>query len=431
MTVSDRHPFTGRAKHCLCWIEEPFSSRLLFLGKQNLKLALHQIVARPFIRPRFCPGHLLQGIGSPRLGTVPAAQIEFTAATADLPDSTRWRLLQRTLADLQSVSHSRSEKEKTDTRGTSRNIRKDGKMRNSRHCIKAGKCDTLSFCERFQIMRRSLIVMVVLSVSIILTGCTHVQLRRITLNQETTLTDLQFKQVMDNLAMFVHNPATLPYFALSSSGTSQVADTEGPATGSLAWSPTSGTVGFGATRQLTEGWGLAPIMDPDKLDRMRCAYQAVIGIPNVNCDDCLKKLQDFFGPNVNLAERLPKGWFGSGKKKDAPRNACYVGQYCGTFVWVLPEGIDGLTRFTLTILDLATGSPPPPPLPVTVVTTRDKDGNVMKTETTETKSVYGAGVYGAGVYGAGVYGGMAPGVPRFRDIPRIPAVPTYVPSIPR
>lgn len=53
-------PLTGRAKHCFCWIQEPFGSGLRFLGKQNLKLALHQIVARPFIRPRLCPGHLLQ-----------------------------------------------------------------------------------------------------------------------------------------------------------------------------------------------------------------------------------------------------------------------------------------------------------------------------------------------------------------------------------
>lgn len=259
--------------------------------------------------------------------------------------------------------------------------------------------------------------MTALNAGIILVGCTHVQLRRITLNQENTLTDLQFKQVMDNLAMFVHNPGTLPYFALSSSGTSQVSDTEGPVTGGLAWSPTTGNVGVSASRQLTEGWGLAPIMDPDRLDRMRCAYQAIIGIPNVNCDDCLKKLQDFFGPNVNLAERLPRGWFGAGKKKDVPHNACYVGHYCDTFVWVLPDGIDGLTRFTLTILDLATGTTPT----ITVVTTKDAEGKVIKTEITETKSAYGVSVYG----------GMVPGAPRFRDIPRIPAVPTYVPTIPR
>jgi hypothetical protein len=51
---------------------------------------------------------------------------------------------------------------------------------------------------------------------------------------------------------------------------------------------------------------------------------------------------------------LKPGWFFVGRKKDVPRNACYVGRYCDTYVWVPPENVELLTRLTLAILDIHT-----------------------------------------------------------------------------
>ena len=51
---------------------------------------------------------------------------------------------------------------------------------------------------------------------------------------------------------------------------------------------------------------------------------------------------------------LKPGWFGVGRKRDVPKDACYVGCYCNTYVWVPPENVDLLTRFTLAILDIHT-----------------------------------------------------------------------------
>ena len=48
------------------------------------------------------------------------------------------------------------------------------------------------------------------------------------------------------------------------------------------------------------------------------------------------------------------GWFVVGTKKDVPRHACYVGRYCDTYIWVPPENLEMLTRFTLAILDIHT-----------------------------------------------------------------------------
>lgn len=51
---------------------------------------------------------------------------------------------------------------------------------------------------------------------------------------------------------------------------------------------------------------------------------------------------------------LKPGWFGVGPKGDVPKNAAYVGQYGKTFVWVMPDHVESLTRMTLAILDIHT-----------------------------------------------------------------------------
>jgi hypothetical protein len=48
------------------------------------------------------------------------------------------------------------------------------------------------------------------------------------------------------------------------------------------------------------------------------------------------------------------GWFSVGRKKDVPRDACYVGCYRDLYAWVIPDGTRDLADFTLKILDLST-----------------------------------------------------------------------------
>jgi hypothetical protein len=47
------------------------------------------------------------------------------------------------------------------------------------------------------------------------------------------------------------------------------------------------------------------------------------------------------------------GWFHVGRKRDVPKDACYVGKYRDRYVWVCPEGREQLTEFTLTVLKLS------------------------------------------------------------------------------
>ena len=53
-------------------------------------------------------------------------------------------------------------------------------------------------------------------------------------------------------------------------------------------------------------------------------------------------------------EGLNHGWLGVGKKRDVPKNAMFKAEYGRTFVWVMPDHTEALTRFTFAILDIHT-----------------------------------------------------------------------------
>jgi hypothetical protein len=47
---------------------------------------------------------------------------------------------------------------------------------------------------------------------------------------------------------------------------------------------------------------------------------------------------------------ITPGWFYAGTKHDVPRNACYVGCYKDRYAWVMPDGLQQLSQFTVKIL---------------------------------------------------------------------------------
>jgi hypothetical protein len=146
---------------------------------------------------------------------------------------------------------------------------------------------------------------------------------------------------------------------------------------------------FTASRAVTENWSLTPITDGDNLRRLRCAYRLlVLGEATPNYEFCVKQMKEFFaGEEAALADYYPpRGWYGVGGKKDVPRDACYVGCHCGTYVWVLPGGINDLALFTMGALDLATGKLRTPQR--TVVRTYKgelKPENLVETKVTTTE----------------------------------------------
>jgi hypothetical protein len=240
----------------------------------------------------------------------------------------------------------------------------------------------------------------------LLSGCaTHSSLRRHTIATNLTVADLYYGQVLDNLARFNHNPAAMPSFSVVSAGTVNVEDVHG-ANLAPVYSPTltqslqgggalpilSILFGLSGQRSLTENWSTAPVNDSDNLRRMRCAFQLAVGAEEGDCDRCKARLQGFFLGSTETYEcLLPTGWYEVGCEEDVPENACYVGNYCDTYVWVTPDGLDGLTRFTITILDIATGEIHAPQRTV-VKTYKGKavEENLETTQVTSTETDFDA-----------------------------------------
>ena len=96
----------------------------------------------------------------------------------------------------------------------------------------------------------------------------------------STLNQIQFQQVVDNLAMFKHNASSLPAQVRVQSGTVQVADQVSPSF-SLTWpanvQATRGA-GVSAARQWTEKWDVVPVTDPNDLRRLRALYRWAVGV---------------------------------------------------------------------------------------------------------------------------------------------------------
>lgn len=202
------------------------------------------------------------------------------------------------------------------------------------------------------------------------TGCaTHLKLQRDTVATNLSVADMYYQQVLTNVARFSVNPATLPSFSVIEAGTVNVQDLCGGGV-SPTYSPTltRALQGNGALpilsilfasnvqRSVTENWSTQPVTDSDNLRRMRCAFQLLVGMETSECDQCEKRLKSFFVGSTETHEcMLPRGWYCLGCKDDVPECAAYVANYGEVYAWVMPDGVDGLSRFTITVLDIATG----------------------------------------------------------------------------
>jgi hypothetical protein len=184
-----------------------------------------------------------------------------------------------------------------------------------------------------------------------------------------TTADIYYQQVLNNVVRFEVNPATMPSISVVAAGTVNIEDAH-EAGISPNYSPTltaaqqgggalpilSLLFGFNARRSVTENWSTAPVTDSDNIRRLRCAFQYLVGTETSECDNCEERLKGFMlGGTESFECMLPRDWYGVGCEDDVPCDACFVASYCDTYVWVTSAGMDGFTRFTITVLDIATG----------------------------------------------------------------------------
>jgi hypothetical protein len=251
-----------------------------------------------------------------------------------------------------------------------------------------------------------------------LSGCAHTQLRWNTTHQAKTLTDIFEQQVLDNLALFVNDPHSMPSFAYPNQGASDISDM-GTLGTDYKWGRSSGANILGlinlenllklsGTRTMKEAWTLTPVYDVRRLELMRCAYQQALasaGLFEMNdgCPDCDKLQRAFYLGDVNgkynddpafdsLADwTVQKGrttpacfeschWICHGGIKKVPRHLNRkVGHNSGTYVW-LNEGCQNeLTKLTMVILDYAfSAAGTKTKQTIDVVLYRGPDGKIVK-----------------------------------------------------
>ncbi len=209
-------------------------------------------------------------------------------------------------------------------------------------------------------------------------GCkTHLSLRKHTLQTASTIADLHYQQVLDNVARFTSNPSSIPSVAIVNNGAVSVMD-QSTLGGASTYAPTiTGADQIGGfpilslffnpnvARGVTENWTLDPVTDSGRLRRLRTAFQYIVtgefgpndsGSDDGSDDGRLGGLAEPLNieTDAQLEQALPRDWFCSGCYKDVPKDACCVGSYRERYVWVMPWGMEGLSRFTMTTMQLAT-----------------------------------------------------------------------------
>jgi hypothetical protein len=137
-------------------------------------------------------------------------------------------------------------------------------------------------------------------------GCAYVQLRKSTLRQASTITELQYQQVLNNLAMLSYDPFALPTMLALKNGTAQVADSGNAGvglsinSGVVATAPT-----LSATRSVVEQWGTSPVADDTTLRLLRSAYRAAMGsnepLSLDDANDLAHSLSAQIGTNADIS----------------------------------------------------------------------------------------------------------------------------------
>lgn len=225
---------------------------------------------------------------------------------------------------------------------------------------------------------RSAVAVLVLLVG----GCAHQQLTMSTVLTANSFQTIVYQIVLNNIAMFAAEPNTLPWHVRVRDGTVQIQDRIGIGQQGGGFSTFEGgglgieTYGPQGSRQVALQWGTDAVGDPIQLYALQTVYRRVLGLPPLpepnfiaearrirpsegDSDDenppgdTDRETRSLLGSvEVSRSGEVPVGWFFIGGKKDVPKAARYVGRYGDCYVWVMPEGVGGLARFTLLVLSI-------------------------------------------------------------------------------
>jgi hypothetical protein len=211
-----------------------------------------------------------------------------------------------------------------------------------------------------------------------LVGCTNLSLQRHTLAHIETIADLRYREVLENLALIDAVPASLPFYATIYTGTTRLSDQQMMTSSAVFGreAVTKGSVLIGTMtrvqqgvldtpmqRQVVSNWTLDPITGPEKLLAMRAACKWVLCGPD-SLDDAERQIVKGWDPEAHMPpghyfdfekdlKKLPCDWLGRGCLAQVPVHAAHVAHYHDRWVWVMPEGMEGLSAFSLIMSNIA------------------------------------------------------------------------------
>jgi hypothetical protein len=128
--------------------------------------------------------------------------------------------------------------------------------------------------------------------------------------------------VLDNLAMFCHDPNSLPWHLKITQGSIAIDDSLNPQF-NYTWSPVSRMFGISGSRGWQESWTVVPVVDRNEIYTLQSIYQGTASLKGTN------------------------RWF----DESLPKPGCLSGRYGITSVWVLPGHLKDLTDLTLKVLE--------------------------------------------------------------------------------
>ena len=124
-------------------------------------------------------------------------------------------------------------------------------------------------------MRLAPLLLIVVAVA---GGCTSGRLRQRTINQGSSLPELQYQQVLANLAVFAENPAALPWHVTLREGTTQITDSVSGGAAVDIGPPASTLPQLFGSRTGVGQWGMSPVVDATELRLLRFAYRRAVGV---------------------------------------------------------------------------------------------------------------------------------------------------------
>ena len=118
------------------------------------------------------------------------------------------------------------------------------------------------------------------------------------------LPELQYQQVLDNLAQFATNPSALPWHVNLREGTTQITDSLSGGAAVDIGPPVTWFPQLLGSRTAVAQWGMSPVIDATELRLLRIAYRRAHGAPDMPSpeflDELSHELKDQFASNADL-----------------------------------------------------------------------------------------------------------------------------------